>query len=339
MPEMRKNPLSGNWVILAPERAHRPESHISLGVGHHPHAEHHHECHFCYGNERTTPMEVLVYGRKDDLPNSPGWELRVVSNKFPAVDMTKHFCEICKNYMEIYAYAEGLSEVVIETPHHSKKMALYNLNEIELVLNSYKERYIAISQEKHIKYVSIFKNCGIKAGASISHSHSQIIGVPIVPPLIEQEISLAESHFKEKNTCIYCDMIHLELKEKSRIIFENDEFISFMPYAAKVPFEMWILPKFHSASFEKLTGSQTKNLAEVMKAVLYKLHEALENVPYNYYIHTSPAKDDTTDFYHWHIELIPRTTTPGGFELGTGIFINISTPEENAKILRKIEVK
>jgi len=339
MPEMRKNPLSGSWVILAPERAHRPDSHISLGVEHHPHAEHHHECHFCYGNERTTPQEVLVYGRKDAKPNSTGWELRVVSNKFPAVDTEKHFCESCKNYMEIYSYAEGKSEVVIETPHHSKKMHNYSINELMLVINAYKERYIAISQEKHIKYVSIFKNCGIKAGASISHSHSQIIGIPIIPPLIKQELSLAKKYYKDKNKCIYCDMINLELKEKSRIVFENDEFVAFMPYASKAPFETWILPRFHSNSFEKISDLQIKNLAQSIKTVLYKLHETVENAPYNFFIHTSPAKTNTADFYHWHIELIPRTTTFGGFELGTGILINISTPEENAKILREIKIK
>ena len=339
MSEMRKNPLTGKWVILAPERAHRPESHISLGVGHHPHAEHHHDCHFCYGNERSTPEEVLVYGRKNDVPNSQGWDLRVVSNKFPAVDMERHFSENSKNYMEVYSYAEGKSEVIIETPHHSKNMANYSLKQIELVLNAYKERYIAISQEKHIKYVLIFKNNGKKAGASISHAHSQIIGIPIIPPMVEQEISLAENHYKEKNTCIYCDMINLELKEKSRIVFENDEFISFMPYAAKAPFETWILPKFHTDSFEKLTDLQIKKLAELWKAVFYKLHESLEDAPYNYFIHTSPVKVETSNYYHWHIELIPRTTTPAGFELGTGIFINISTPEQNAKLLRDIKIK
>jgi len=336
MPQMRKNPLTGKWVILAPERAHRPESHLPH---YHPHVEHHSECHFCYGNEQITPSEVLVYGRKDDLPNTPGWELRVVLNKFPAVDMEKHFSVSCNNSMEFYSYAEGKSEVIIETPHHSKNMAHYSLKQLELVLNSYKERYIAISSEKHIKSVLIFKNQGKSAGASISHSHSQIIGLPVIPPLLEQEMLLSKKHYTEKNICIYCDMIALELKEKARIVFENDEFISFMPYAAKAPFETWILPKFHSDSFEKLTNSQITSLAEVWKVVLYKLHEGLDNAPYNYFIHTSPVHENTENYYHWHVEIIPRTTTPAGFELGTGIFINISTPEENAKILRGIEVK
>lgn len=339
MPEMRKNPLSGNWVILAPERAKRPDSHVSPGVSHYHHIEHHHDCHFCYGNEHSTPNEVLVYGRKEGLQDSTGWDLRVVSNKFPAVDNEKHFSVNSNNYMEIYSYAEGKSEVIIETPHHSKNMAHYSLKQIELVINAYKERYIAISREKHIKYVLIFKNSGKKAGASISHSHSQIIGIPIIPPLVEQELSLAESYYKEKSTCIYCDMIDLELKEKSRIVFENDKFIAFMPYAAKVPFETWILPKFHSSFFEALTESETTSLAKVMKDVLYRHHEALEGTPYNYFIHTSPAKVRTDNYYHWHIELIPRITTPAGFELGTGIFINISTPEVNAKLLRDIKVK
>ncbi len=337
MPEMRKNLLTDNWVIMAPERAKRPHSHISLDVGH-LHAEHHHECHFCYGNEHETPEEVLAYGRKTNIANSPGWELRVVSNRFPAVDMEKQFSENFIQPLEVSSYAEGRAEVIIETPHHSKNMAFYNLNEMERVLNAYKERYIAISQEKHIKYVIIFKNYGKKAGASISHPHSQIIGIPIIPPVVKQELSLAKKYYKDKKKCIYCDMINRQLMEKSRVVLENEEFICFMPYAARSPFETWILPKFHSDSFEFMDNLQIKKLAEILKAVLYKIHEATDNAPYNYFIHTSPVKTDTAEYYHWHVELVPRTTTHAGFELGTGIYINISTPEENAKLLKSIKL-
>lgn len=342
MPEMRRNPLTGKWVILAPERAKRPESHTPPGAAHHPHLERHHECVFCYGNEQNTPEELLAYGRAENATNKTGWELRVINNKFPAVDMNCHFTVRQINDMEVYAYAEGKSEVVIETPHHSKNMAHYTLKEIELVLKAYKERYISISQEKHIKYVAIFKNSGKPAGASISHSHSQIIGVSIIPPLLEQEIHLAKKHYEEKGSCIYCDMIALELEQEekqSSIILENKDFVAFLPYAAKVPFETWIMPKFHSPSFEKLTEEQIKSLANVWKSVLYKLSEATKNAPYNYYIHTLPVWEEPNGYYHWHAEIIPRTTTAAGFELGTGIFINISTPEENAAILRDIKVK
>jgi UDPglucose--hexose-1-phosphate uridylyltransferase len=339
MPEMRRNPLTGKWVILAPERAQRPQTPTPPGCHHHPHMERHHECQFCYGNERNTPEELLVYGRKNGKPNTNGWDLRVISNKFPAVDMNSHFSVCQINEMEVFSYAEGKSEVVIETPHHSKAMSNYTLKEIELVLRSYKDRYIAISKEEHIKYIALFKNHGKNAGASIAHSHSQIIGVPVIPPILEQELALSEKHFKTSGSCIYCDMTALESEQKSRIIAENDDFIAFMPYASKAPYETWVLPKFHCSCYELITNEQIKNLAIIWKIVLYKLSEALENPPYNYFIHTLPVREKANEHYHWHAEIIPRTTTPAGFELGTGIFINISTPEANAERLKDIKVK
>lgn len=338
MPEMRKNPLTQNWVIIAPERAKRPHSHILLDGGNPPDTVHHHDCHFCPGNEKETPEETLAYGRKNNAPNTKGWELRVVLNRFPAVDMQKPYEEALHTSLETYSYAEGIAEVIIETPHHSKIMAHYSPHEIELVLNAYKDRYIAISKEKHIKYVIAFKNSGKKAGASISHSHSQIIGIPIIPALVKNELSVAKKYFKKHRKCIYCEMIEEQLRQKDGIIEENDDFVCFMPYASRVPFEMWILPKFHSNRFENLGDSQIKNLAQVWKNAFYKLYKAAENPPYNYFIHTSPVHTDTKEYYHWHVEILPKTGNPAGFELGTGIFINISTPEENAKLLRYITV-
>lgn len=332
MSEIRKNPLTGDRVILAPKRANRPHSHLTADSGVNT-PEYHENCPFCRGNEHLTPREVLFYGK-----NSSAWDLRVVYNKFPAVDKKNTFSLNRDNPMKIRSYAEGVSEVVIETPHHSKNIAHYTPEEIELIIKAYKERYIAISREKNIKYVSVFKNNGKEAGASISHSHSQIIGIPVVPPLIRREIAAGKKYYKKKSSCFYCDMIAFEKKEKSRIVFENDEYIAFIPYAAKVPFQLNIFPKEHNHAFENITENQIKSLAATLKAVLYKLYEGQKNPPYNYFIKTSPPGAKTEDFYHMYIELIPRNTSPGGFELGTGIFINISEPEENAKVLREIRV-
>jgi len=337
MPEMRKNPLTENWVIIAPERANRPQSHLLAGADNKD-LQHHHECYFCYGNEHSTPPEVMAYGRKNRIADSPDWQLRVVSNKFPAVNTDNHFSENIINPLETNAYAEGVAEVIIETPHHSKNMAFYNLNETVLVINAYKDRYLAISKEKHIKYVAVFKNHGQKAGASISHAHSQIIGIPIIPPLVKEELSSAKKYFKKHCGCIYCDMIKQQLENGTRVVLENADFVCFLPYASRFPYETWILPKFHNDRFENINESQIKSLAEILRDILKKFYKGLDDPPYNFYIHTTPTKIDACEYYHWHIELIPKTSVLAGFELGTGVFVNISTPEENAKFLKGVKI-
>jgi len=336
MPEMRKNPITGDWTIIATERARRPhkptteDGPLTTGEARDP------NCFFCYGNEHTTPPEVLVYREKPDLPNSSGWSLRVVTNKFSALNLDKEFCEEQDNSLNVCCYARGTAEVVIESPHHSLNTALYPEQQIELLLRAYKERYITLAEEPSIKYVTMFKNNGSPAGASLSHPHSQIIATPVVPPVIQDEVEGAKKYYKENKSCVYCDMVKNEIKDGSRIIYENDEFISFMPYASRSPFETWVMPKFHNDSYYKLTDRQLKSLSEVWKKVLYKIYIGLDNPPYNYFIHTSPVQEKTDKFYHWHMELIPKMTIMAGFELGTGMYINIAVPEQSAEYLRAI---
>lgn len=333
---MRKNPITGDWTIIATERARRPhkptteDGPLTTGEARDP------NCFFCYGNEHTTPPEVLVYREKPDLPNSSGWSLRVVTNKFSALNLDKEFCEEQDNSLNVCCYARGTAEVVIESPHHSLNTALYPEQQIELLLRAYKERYITLAEEPSIKYVTMFKNNGSPAGASLSHPHSQIIATPVVPPVIQDEVEGAKKYYKENKSCVYCDMVKNEIKDGSRIIYENDEFISFMPYASRSPFETWVMPKFHNDSYYKLTDRQLKSLSEVWKKVLYKIYIGLDNPPYNYFIHTSPVQEKTDKFYHWHMELIPKMTIMAGFELGTGMYINIAVPEQSAEYLRAI---
>ena len=338
MPEMRMNPITGDWTIIATERAKRPHSSVTeedifmRGDAHDP------ECFFCYGNEHTTPPEVLVYREKQKTSNNQNWTLRVVTNKFSALNLNKEMCIEDDNPLKVCCYARGMDEVVIESPHHTLNTALFPQEQIELVLKAYKERYIALSKEPSIKYITMFKNNGSHAGASILHPHSQIIATPVIPPVIEQEIEGAKKYFKKNKRCIYCDMIETELKDKSRIIYENNEFLSFAPYASKSPFELWVIPKFHNDSYYKLTDKQIKSLSEVWKATLYKLYAGLNNPPYNYFIHTSPTQKNIQKFYHWHMELIPKMTILAGFELGTGMYINIAIPEQSAEYLRKVSL-
>ncbi|OGI01350.1 MAG: galactose-1-phosphate uridylyltransferase [Candidatus Melainabacteria bacterium GWF2_37_15] len=336
MPEMRRNPITGEWAIIATERAKRPYNHTfdeDVFISGNAHDS---TCCFCYGNEHTTPPEVLTYREKPNASNMSGWTLRVVTNKFSALSPDGEFNITNDGSLKSFTYARGNADVVIESPHHTLNTALFPLPQIKLVLKAYRERYIALAKDPLIQYIAIFKNNGIEAGATLSHPHSQIIATPVVPPVIEYEIAGAKKYFKDNNRCVYCDMIEDELKDGSRVIYENEEFLSFAPYASKSPFETWVMPKFHSSCYEDLTNSQLKSLAQVWKITLYKIYKGLDNPPYNYYIHTSPTQQDTKKFYHWHMELIPKMTVLAGFELGTGMCINIAVPEHSAEYLREV---
>ncbi len=337
MPEMRRNPITGDWTIIATERAKRPHKQPMVNTGSSDGEDYSPDCFFCYGNEHTTPHEVLAYREKPGTPDSSGWTLRVVTNKFSALNLDDEFCIDNDNPLKTCCYAHGKAEVVIESPHHSLNTALFPQQQIELLLKAYKQRYITLAREASIRYVTMFKNNGTPAGASLSHPHSQIIATPVVPPVIQAEIDGAGEYYKKNKRCVYCDMVKNELDDKTRIIYENDEFLSFAPYASRSPFETWVMPKFHSDSYHKLTEGQLKSLAEVWKAVLYKIYKGLDNPPYNYFIHTSPTRESTDNFYHWHMELIPKMTIMAGFELGTGMYINIAIPEQSAEFLREIK--
>ena len=339
MPEMRRDPITKNWVIIATERAKRPEKptyKVDMQENEVPYEK---NCFFCSENEYMTPPEVLAYRNYNSKPDSSGWTLRAVPNKFAALNLNQEFHIKQENSLQISSYATGTSEVIIESPHHSKCLSQLDLDQVADVLIAYRDRYIAISQENAVKYILLFRNHGAQAGTSITHPHSQIIATPVIPPKIAEEFTGANDYFESTGRCVYCDMIKMELKERSRIIYENDHFISFAPYASKTPFETWIMPKFHSAKYQDLNEEQILYLSEVWKTTLFKIYKGLENPPYNYFIHTSPTQKNTDRYYHWHVELIPKLTIAAGFELGTGMYINIAIPEDCAEYLREIAVK
>ncbi|EKE02146.1 MAG: hypothetical protein ACD_20C00419G0009 [uncultured bacterium] len=339
MPEMRRDPITKNWVIIATERAKRPEKPSFTKDVKEEDIAHEKNCFFCSGNETSTPPEVLAYRHYNSKPDGPGWNMRVVPNKFAALNLEQEFHIKQDNPLQINSYATGSAEVVIESPHHTKDLSQLRIDQIADVLRAYKDRYITLSQENSIKYILMFRNHGINAGTSISHPHSQIIATPVIPLKISEEFTGANDYFESTSRCVYCDMIKMETKERSRIIYENEHFISFAPYASRTPFETWIMPKFHSAKYQDLNEEQILYLSEVWKATLYKIYKGLDNPPYNYYIHTSPTQKNTDRYYHWHVELIPKLTIAAGFELGTGMYINIAIPEDCAEYLREIEVK
>ncbi len=295
---------------------------------------------FCEGNEGETPPEIFAFREKGTTENSPGWKVRVVANKYPALKMEER--EIILKEAGMFKKMNGLGahEVIIETPHHHKDFDNLSVDNIVLILKTYRKRYLDLSKDKRIKYILIFKNYGIDGGASLEHPHSQLIGTPIIPKRVKEELNGAKEYFDHNGRCIFCDYIKQEIESKDRLIKETEKYVAISPFAARFPFETWILPKYHNAYYEKINDNDILSLARIMKEILSKIKKKLNNPPYNFIIHTAPSKEfstrewsDLDKKYHWHIEIIPRLTKIAGFEWGTGFYINTTSPEEAAGIL------
>lgn len=329
MPELRKDPIYGRWVIIATERSRRPSDFAPEERG--PTGGF---CPLCEGNEDRTPPEVLAFRDNGAPPNSPGWSLRVVPNKFPALRIEG---DLDREGEGIYDKMNGIGahEVVIETPQHSETLSTLPLKSVENVLWAYRERMVDLRRDQRLRHVLVFKNYGSAAGASLEHSHSQIIALPIVPTRVREEIEGSKNYFLYKDRCVYCDIIRQELRQRSRVIAENSGFVSITPFASRFPFETWILPKTHQPSYELMEGSFYGQAAEILSDTLRRLRQVLDDPPYNYIIHTSSYPEQDRDYYHWHIEIMPKLTKVAGFEWGTGFYINPTPPEEAAEYLRE----
>ena len=329
MPELRKDPIHGRWVIISTERSRRPsdfatEERRSIGGF----------CPLCEGNEDRTPPEVLAFRENGTPPNSPGWTLRVVPNKFPALRIEG---ELDREGEGIYDKMNGIGahEVVIETPRHEETLATLPLKDVTNVLLAYRERTVDLRRDQRLRYVLVFKNHGLSAGASLEHSHSQIIALPIVPKRVSEEIEGAKTYFNYRDRCVFCDIIRQELQQKRRIITENQSFLSIAPFASRFPFETWILPKTHHPSFEHMEFSQYEQAAQILSDTLQRIYRVLNDPPYNYIIHSSSFPEMDGDHYHWHFEIMPKLTKVAGFEWGTGFYINPTPPEEAAEYMRE----
>jgi len=333
MPELRKDPIIGRWVIIATERAKRP-SDFKI-VQEKPRGGF---CPFCEGNEDKTPPEVMAYRKEGSAPNSPGWIVRVVPNKFPALMIEGG---LNREGVGIYDKMNGVGahEVIIEGPAHDKQLADFSDSEVESVLWAYRDRIIDLKKDTRFKYIMIFKNNGEAAGASLEHTHSQLIALPIIPRYVAEEMSGAKDYYSYKERCIYCDIVRQERNDRSRVVYENDDFLVICPYAPKFPFETWILPKTHQTHYEDGQVKEYQNLAKALRTTLKKLSIALNYPPYNYIIHNAPiVTEKNIPFYHWHIEIMPSLTKVAGFEWGSGFYINPTPPENAAQHLRDIQV-
>lgn len=330
MPELRKDPIIGRWVIVASDRAQRPDDFkippvVAKGGN----------CPFCEGKETQTPPEIMALRKPDSKPNSPGWQIRVVPNKFPALSIGEN---LDKKGIGIYDRMNGIGahEVIIESPQHLVSMAPLTEEYIRNLLLVYRERMNELKNNPYLIYGLIFKNVGETAGASLEHTHSQLIATPIVPIRINQEITGSKNFFDYRGRCIFCDIIAQELEDKKRLVSDEEHFIALNPFASRFPFETWILPKQHLTHFENIPQSLIPPLAHLLKDTFVRLEKALNNPPYNMLIHTTPFNMFEAEYYHWHIEIIPRITRMAGFEWGTGFYINPVPPENATNFLREI---
>jgi len=254
MPELRREPVSGRWVIVATERAARPTDFetkpqiIKSGF-----------CPFCEGNEDKTPPEILAYRDNGAMPDTSGWRVRVVPNKFPALQTEGEYLK-CEEGIYEMMNGIGAHEVIIESPRHIQSLTSLDNGNVEEVLLCYRDRLVDLKSDKRFVYGLLFKNVGFSAGASLEHTHSQLIVTPIVPPLVANEIANAKTFYQHRERCLFCDMIQQEIETDKRIVFSTDNFVVFAPYASRFPFEIWILPKKHESNFENLQGAEAKNL-------------------------------------------------------------------------------
>jgi UDPglucose--hexose-1-phosphate uridylyltransferase len=262
------------------------------------------------------------------------WSLRVFPNKYPAFTRSrvpKHFEEGPYFGMDGTGYHE-----VIVTRDHEKSLALLDNLQVVEVLDAYQDRYIDLMNKKSVNFIEIFHNHGREAGASIVHPHSQLMAIPVISPYIQGELDGAENYYRSTKECVYCTMNEWECETQKRVIFENKECVAYCPFSSRASFEIWIVPKKHKPYFERITASEKVAVSEALKFSLNKIYQALNNPAYNFYIHTAPCDGKDYPHYHWHIEILPHTSTWAGFELSTGIEVSTIQPEIAAEYLRNI---
>ena len=342
MSELRYNYLWDTWSVVAPERERRPHDYPPHTY---PSKSDPSKCPFEPGKEYLSPHEIFALREPGTAPDTPGWRVRVVPNKYPAFRI-ENPVEPFRAGIYDAAGGFGAHEVVIDTPDHFKHPHNFTLEEMRDLLYVYRERMRSLYGDSRIRYVLIFKNYGREAGASLTHSHSQIIATPRIPKLIDTVVSQSRKFFREKGRCYLCDEIGYELNETVRVVYENERFVVYCPFASLVPFQIRITPKYHQSDFSQVSDSDLYLLSDALRMALRKLYKTLINPPYNFFIHTSPPVRPFPErpnyfsgmelFFHWYLEIMPRITVHAGFELGSGYVINPTTPETAARFLREV---
>ncbi|MDD5729640.1 MAG: DUF4931 domain-containing protein [Candidatus Omnitrophica bacterium] len=342
MPELRKDPIIGRWVIIATERAKRPDQFSGAA----PEAEQPEKpCPFCEGKETQTPPEIYSIRSKPGQPNTPGWDVRVVPSVTPFLRIEG---DLDRRGQGLYDVMNGVGahEIIIETNQHISNIADLAEDQITKVITCYIDRITDLERDKRFKYALVFKNYSwIAGGGKIKHARSQLIATPVNPKRVKEELVGARQYYDQHERCIFCDLIKQETDLKDRVILDLDGFLAVTPFASRFPFEVWILPKKHSCDFVNLDMPSRAGLARIMKKVLAKLKKGLNDPAYNYILHTAPFRRQKGSYwrsidydFHWHIEIMPRLTRVAGFEWGTGFYICPLPPENAAKFLREVDV-
>lgn len=328
MPELRKDPIVGRWVIISTERGRRPTDFASEPVR--PVGD---DCVFCEGNEDKTPPEILARRRSGGAANGRGWSYRVVPNKYPALRVEGDL-EPAGEGLYDRMNGVGAHEVVIETPDHAASLATLSPAAVADVLLAFRERVLDLKKDPRFEYILVFKNHGEAAGASLEHPHSQLIATPIIPIMVAEELGGAAQYYRMKERCVWCDIVRQERRDGRRQVLEANGFLALMPFAPRFPFETWILPTRHLAAYEESGADELRGLAEILGEFLRRLNGLLHDPPFNFMLHTAPLRDGQVESFHWHLEIMPKLTKVAGFEWGSGFFINPVPPEDAAEALR-----
>jgi UDPglucose--hexose-1-phosphate uridylyltransferase len=332
MPELRQNMVTKEWVIISDERAKRPDEYVEPNT--HAITEtqlfYDQNCPFCPGNEELD-LEI------ERMPQTGPWQTRVVHNRFPALSI---YGELVRTFDGVHRRISGVGhhEVVVDDPRHNTTLALMAPSEIKCMLETFYSRGWGIRKDSRIEQIVYFKNHRERAGASLKHPHSQIIGLPVVPTNIRHRIEEARRYFDDNGECVFCVMMRDELSKKERLVTESEHFVAFVLYASPSPFHIWILPRQHSVSFLYSQPDEMTDLAHLLRDVLRRLYIGLHDPAYNFIIRSAPVKEISNDYLHWYVTVVPRLSRTAGFELGSGMYINPSIPEESAAFLRQINI-
>lgn len=327
MSEFRQDPTTREWVLLAPERAIRPDEFAQDEPRTTP--ERDPNCPFCPGNEQRTPEEETFR-----IATAAGWQVRVVTNKYPALTATGSPIRRHRGTLFTAVDGIGIHEVIVETPNHTRPLAEMETAEVQNVLIAYRERYNALRQDSRIKLILIFRNQGKRAGTSLAHPHSQLLATPLVPPPIRRKHDVARAYYDDTGRCIYCDLRQVEVDAGERLVFQSEHFTVLQPFAPQAPYETWILPNRHVPAYGDVADEELPDLAIVLRDTLRALTAQVQHLDFNYVIQTAPVGEAHLHYYLWHVQIIPRLTTVAGFELGSGISICTALPEETARQLR-----
>jgi UDPglucose--hexose-1-phosphate uridylyltransferase len=330
--EIRQNKATKEWVIYSPDRGARPYDFKEPRTDTKPLQGLDRDCPFCVGNEHMLPPTIMEVGHRE----GEKWQVKVVPNKFPALTPERDTARFQQGiYVTMYGY--GQHEVVIESPFHNQDVSTMSAEEAAVIIDTYHKRYLHLMESPENVLTIIFRNHGRRAGTSLVHPHSQIVATGVVPNYIRYREEECQRYYDEWGRCVYCDILEYELHERRRVIYENQGFLGFVPFAAEVPFQIRIIPKRHEADFGDITAEEKAGLTDALRECLYKLHDKLDDPAYNYVIHSCARYKASEPHLHWNLEIRPRLTMIAGFEIGSGMVINPSLPERDADYLNGVE--